>query len=118
MPLGVAEWSLKCCLLCENALSLWAQGANHSPVITQMTLLVKTFRGYCYASSNAQADELAADMVQTIMRDGFPEDYWWAKIVDCATNDWRLIYSGDLTDHAVRVIDESTYITGTRWIKN
>lgn len=83
-----------------------------------MTLLVKTFRGYCYASNNSQADDLAADMVQAIMRDGFPDDFWWAKIVNCDTQDYRVIYSGNIADHTVRMIDTKTYIQSTRWIKN
>lgn len=102
----------------KKCLPSQCDGANHSSSINHMTYLVKTFRGHSYASNHSQADELAADMLKAIMRDGYPDDYWWVKVVNCDTQDFRIIYTGNLADHLINEIDKSTKIMSTRWIKN
>lgn len=83
-----------------------------------MTLLVKTFKDRCYASTNSQADELAASMLEKLLKYGYPEEYCWVKVIECDTQDFRIISAGNLADHLINSIDSKTHIQSTRWIRN
>lgn len=83
-----------------------------------MTYLIRTFRGYCYASNIQQAEELAANMVQELAKEGWPEDNIWAKIMKVDSTDFKLVHLGNLSELVIRQVDKSTTIYSTRWIRS
>ena len=83
-----------------------------------MTYLIRTFRGYCYASSIQQAEELAANMVIELAKEGWPEDMVWAKIMKVDSTDFKLVHIGNLSELVIKQVDKSTIIYSTRWIRS
>lgn len=83
-----------------------------------MTYLIRTFRGYCYASSIQQAYELAANMVTELAKEGWPEDNIWAKIMKVDSTDFKLVHIGNLSELVIKQVDKTTTIYSTRWIRS
>lgn len=83
-----------------------------------MTYLIRTFRGYCYASNIQQAEELAANMVEELAKEGWPEENIWAKIMTTDSPDFKLVHLGNLSELVIRQVDKSTTIYSTRWIRS
>lgn len=83
-----------------------------------MTYLIRTFRGHCYASSIQQAEELAANMVIELAKDGLSEEYVWAKIMKVDSTDFKLVHIGNLSELIITQVNKSTIIYATRWIRS
>lgn len=53
---------------------------------------IRTFRGYECADTIIEAHNLALDMIEGVMKDGWCEEYWWCHLIDNVTNSEK-IYS-------------------------